>query len=260
MPPPASPAENVPPRWRTPSAAAMASRTSLPPISITYNASDGATAAVGEERRDLVGKVDVLVAGRVASARGADRVVGGDGAVRAVGRPHRSGKPEGARELLDPRGAVAEVVAAPHVGGIRDQQRTQVVIRRRVCAAAQRERVARIRQAGAEYHNPRIGRVLSRRHGRRRGGERCGEDRKYPELHHRSSLRRGVMPAAARWLRRCAGTTGTRRRGYREAGGAASRSSSHSDRSSEVAGGITNRRRTLQPPWPTAAGRSRSGR
>ena len=42
------------------------------------------------------------------------------------------------------------------------------------------------------------------------------------------------MPAPTPWLRRCAGTSGTRRRGYREAWGAASRSSSHSDCSSEV--------------------------
>ena len=108
-----------------------------------------------EERVHLARQVEVDAV--VVGPRGADSVVGDGRVRRGQGRPHAVAEAHRSRILLDPRRAVAEVVAALRIGRAGNEQRVQLEVRRRARVAHQGERVARVREAGAEDHDAREG-------------------------------------------------------------------------------------------------------
>ena len=110
-----------------------------------------AATMIGEERLHLVREIEVAPV--VVGARGADGIVGGVQTVGSERRPNAARQAKRAGELLDPRGAVAEMVTAARVRGARNEQRIQQVIRRRVRASAERERIPGVGQARAEHDN-----------------------------------------------------------------------------------------------------------
>ena len=97
---------------------------SLPPISIVYRPSEGATPPnCCEKRVHLRRQVDVQAV--FVTSRGSDCVVRRSIRRRSEGRPDTAGKAPGSCKLLDPCGTIREVMPAAGVRCARNEQRIQ---------------------------------------------------------------------------------------------------------------------------------------